>query len=44
MQTEITKVTLWKPKGLIKVRATQMTDSQHNITTTNKLRCICLHL
>jgi len=34
MQTEIAKVTLWKPKGLITVRATQMSDSQHNIKPT----------
>jgi len=44
MQTEIAKFTLWKLKGLIKVRATQMSDSQHNIKTTKKLQCICLHL
>jgi len=33
MQTKTAKVTPWKPKGLIKVRATQISDSQHNIKT-----------
>jgi len=37
MQTEIAKVTLWKPKGLITVRVTQMSGSQHNIKTTTKI-------
>jgi len=32
MLTEIAKVTLWKPKWLIKVRATQMSGSQHKTT------------
>ena len=37
MQAEIAKVTLWKPKGLVKVRATQMSGSQHNIKTKQKI-------
>ena len=33
MKTDVAKVTLQKPEGLIKFRATQMSDNQHKIKT-----------
>ena len=36
MKTDVAKVTLRKPVGLIKFRATQMSDNQHKIKTAKK--------
>ena len=43
METDVAKVTLWKPEGLIKFRATQMSDNQHKLKQ-QKITKICLHI
>ena len=46
MKTDVAKVTLWKPDGLIKFRATQMSDNQHKIKTAknyNDMFTIYIH-